>query len=507
MKRSVSVLPLFSTWLLFSCLLLVTKAHIGAADLERKHVILVVVDGSQLTHEIVASHFLEGESDGLVVHSFPYHGLATTWDLSTLGRRARAAGVDLQGDQQPNPIWGFDPAVDGQSVHPLIEHDLDVEARFLAAATDGAAAATALATGTKTINGRIAWGPSDQPNSRRTTLWERAQQQGRAIGVVSSVPFNHSTPAAFVAHSHTHTAYHALAHDILLNTRPDVVIGAGHPDPEQDGMSDHRYIDPVTWAEIQADPSIRLVQSGPQAGRRLIAEAINSANSGQQLVGVFGHNQDPRLAGDRLVPPRPFVREGELSWGVDSRDPLLADAAEAAIRRLAADPEGFCLMIEAGDVDVANSNDDLTGMIAGWAAADDAIGRVVRLVGSRTVPGVNAQNTLVIVTSGHGNGLMRIRDDYDLAAGVIPSAVQAPLGESFLQPWPAEADCVYPAMPDGTPLDRLTNELVTVYAWGGDLGLLVGFEGGLVSRHSLTGSRPYPRSYGSIPWSRTSANP
>lgn len=452
-----------------------TPAHAVEA-VERRHVILVVVDGSQLAHEVVVSQFLEGRPDGLVVHGFPYHGRATTWDLSTLGKRAQAAGIDLSQASRPNPIWGYDPNVEGLLSHPDVRAEPAVEARLVAAATDGAAAATALSTGVKTVNGRLAWG-SQEGGGARTTLWEQAAEQGRSIGVVSSVPFVHATPAAFVAHHFNHAAYHDIAAEILYRTRPTVVIGAGHPDPDGDGVANFRWVSEAIWNRLTADESIELVESGAAATRRLAASTQQSIERGVPLIGVFGHAARPDQAGDRLLPPVPLATADGLQWGIDDRDPMLADAAEAALRRLAVDPEGFALLVEAGDVDWANQADDLEGLVQAWAAADNTIARIVSLVASGSLPGVNPGNTLVLVTAGHGNGLLRLRPDYAVPEGTLPRVDQVPFTADFLAEWPEHLDAVYPAMPDGSPLERNTNELVTVYAWGAGLDLLLGFEG------------------------------
>jgi hypothetical protein len=65
------------------------------------------------------------------------------------------------------------------------------------AVTDSAAAATALATGVKTNNGMIGQDPAGNP---LTTILERAQARGMAVGLVTNVQMTHATPAAFAAH-------------------------------------------------------------------------------------------------------------------------------------------------------------------------------------------------------------------------------------------------------------------------------------------------------------------
>lgn len=66
-----------------------------------------------------------------------------------------------------------------------------------AAITDSAAAATAMATGVKTNNGVI--GQTPEGYNLRTIL-ERAQAEGRTVGLVTTTQMAHATPAGFAAH-------------------------------------------------------------------------------------------------------------------------------------------------------------------------------------------------------------------------------------------------------------------------------------------------------------------
>ncbi len=104
-------------------------------------------------------------------------------------------------------------------------------------ATDSASAATALSCGVKTDNGNIATSHNDA--ARLQTMSEYARELGLAAGVVSTVPFSHATPAAFVAHNNHRDNYTAIAREMITsygdgkgargNTPTiDVIIGGGH---------------------------------------------------------------------------------------------------------------------------------------------------------------------------------------------------------------------------------------------------------------------------------------
>ena len=63
--------------------------------------------------------------------------------------------------------------------------------------TDSPAGGTALATGTRTLNGYIGLDPEDQP---LTSVLKKAQQLGKRSGIVVNTVLTEATPAAFYAH-------------------------------------------------------------------------------------------------------------------------------------------------------------------------------------------------------------------------------------------------------------------------------------------------------------------
>jgi alkaline phosphatase len=123
---------------------------------------------------------------------------------------------------------GYDPGTGGAAPWPL--DTLGSGTYLLRAATDSAAAATALATGAKTDNGKIAWKRGSSAAGALSTIFKLARSQwGMAIGVLTTVPFDHATPAAFTSHTVSRADYADIAAQILWTTRPDVVIGGAIP--------------------------------------------------------------------------------------------------------------------------------------------------------------------------------------------------------------------------------------------------------------------------------------
>ncbi|MHA1220007.1 MAG: alkaline phosphatase [Candidatus Heimdallarchaeaceae archaeon] len=91
--------------------------------------------------------------------------------------------------------------------------------------TDSAAAATAIGTGVKTKNGRIATNWNAEMDL--TTILEIAQQNGYATGLVANCHLTHATPAAFAAHDSSRGHYQAIAED-FSQANVSVMLGGGY---------------------------------------------------------------------------------------------------------------------------------------------------------------------------------------------------------------------------------------------------------------------------------------
>ena len=83
-------------------------------------------------------------------------------------------------------------------------------------------------------------------------------------------------------------------------------------------------------------------------------------------------------------------------------NPTLADLTRAALTVLETDPDGFWLMVEAGDVDWANHDDNLDNSIGAVLSGDAAFQAIVEWVETRS----GWDETAVIVTADHGHYLV-----------------------------------------------------------------------------------------------------
>jgi alkaline phosphatase len=238
------------------------------------------------------------------------------------------------------------------------------------AITDSAAAATALATGVKTNNGMIGQAPDGTP---LTTILERAQTKGMAVGLVTTVQVSHATPAAFAAHVPDRDMMAEIARQ-MLEARVDVLLGGG----------ENQFV---------ATTASGCFGSGTRTdGRDLIDEAVQAGYTHVCTASAFTAvpTSTTRLLGlfaDEAM-TRPF-------------SPSLKDMTQKAIDILSQDPDGFFLMVEGGQIDWASHANNASDAISDTIGLDETI--TVAQAYASTV-----SNTLVIVTADHETGGMSV---------------------------------------------------------------------------------------------------
>jgi len=467
-------------------------------SMQAKYVILIIGDGMQLEHERAYNNYMTGSYDsGLGYWKYDYKGAAATWDITTYNRYAYTAGAatitndkfDPQNTTTYSALLGYDSAKGGKMPYPQdtlaavsstsaltyygAKLKLSVTDGGAIAATDSASAATALSTGFKTDEGNLAWRTGDKEDGRLITVAEMYRSQKKAaIGVVTTVPFTHATPAGFISHNKSRNNYKAIGQEIITAVRPEVVIGAGHPNFNSATVKpDYTYIDGPEYANLKNSTEYVFAErtAGVDGGTAILAKANEAVSAGKKLFGLFGgiggnfeyHNP----SNDGLA----TVARGSIE------NPTLADASTAALKVLSQNKNGFFLMIEQGDIDWSNHSNDYKSMIGGMWDLDQAVKAVEAFV---DIPGddIDWSNTIVIVTSDHGNSFMRINTAKKLAKGKLPdqqtSGVPAGYGSAIYYP---NGEITYGA--DAMGVNSHFNEPVTLYAKGAGIIRFSSYEG------------------------------
>ncbi|HPC64827.1 MAG TPA: alkaline phosphatase [Anaerohalosphaeraceae bacterium] len=287
-----------------------------------RNVIVLIGDGMGINHVALARHRAVGAAGRLHMERLPVFGLVRTYSAD-------------------NPV------------------------------TDSAAAATAMACGIKTSNGKIGVAPD---GTAYDSILERLGKKGWRTGLVATSSITHATPAGFAAHSSKRSAETDIAAD-LLNARVDVLFGGGRK----------YWIGPP--AGVRDD------------GRNLIAEA---AAAGYQII----------YSGSQLTSLKPacvlglFAEEGMMTF---PPEPSLAQMTQTAVGLLSS-PAGewfaprprFFLMVEGSQIDWAAHNNDADNCIRQTLLFDLAVKEAMDFAQRN-------RDTLVIVTADHETGGLILR--------------------------------------------------------------------------------------------------
>jgi len=418
---ALAVLALVPVLVLFSAC--------GRGQRKPANVILFIGDGLSVESEIAASRYLYGRDQALAWQALPGQGYVATWDATAYNQNAKAAGRAPYSDAVFAPSLGYDVRREGRRPFPD-EGCAGSERPVPAPATDSAAAATALATGEKTDSGNIAWRSGDKPGGEIATIAEEFRaRRGGAIGVVTTVPFDHATPAAFVSHNTGRNHYYTglkgyeeigIADEIILRVKPDVVIGGGHPLLDNPAFDTNKgYISEALYKKLQTSTDYVLAErkTGADGSRTLREAAAQAVARGEKLFGLFGG------AGGSFALPLPEARPGAPALAREtSEDPALKDAVLAALRVLGRNRGGFFLMAEQGEIDWANHDNDFRRMIGAVADLDEAVRSAIAFVDE---PGdeIDWTNTVLVVTADHSTGGMRLNPGKPLGAGELPRQI------------------------------------------------------------------------------------
>ncbi|MBO5787919.1 MAG: alkaline phosphatase [Bacteroidaceae bacterium] len=247
--------------------------------------------------------------------------------------------------------------------------------------TDSAASGTALSTGCKTYNSAIGVG---KDTVEVYSVAADLAGKGMAIGVATTVPINHATPAAFYAHN----------------------------------MSRHNYDSIAPWML--------------KAGYDFYAGGdIKGSNETRALVYGKAHEQGYTIArgykeyGEKAVTAKKMMLyqenvSTELPYAINrnANDLTLAEITAAGIDFLEGkSKKGFFMMIEGGKIDYAAHNDDAATVFQEVLDFDAAVAVAYEFYKK------HKDETLIIVTADHETGglVLGYCGDYSLNLKALSS--------------------------------------------------------------------------------------
>jgi alkaline phosphatase len=304
--------------------------------------------------------------------------------------------------------------------------------------TDSASSATSMCSGIKTYNAAI---NVDCDGKQVVPLPRELQAtKGYSIGVVTSVPISHATPAAAYANNVSRDDYQDLTRDLIglpsvahrdqALAGVDVLLGAGWGDekdaePRQGAnyVAGNRYLaaDDAREVDDQNGGGYVVVQrmAGASGSDGLREAAEKAAGRKTKLLGLFGVSAGHlpyRTADGRFDPTRGERTAEQYSEADLQENPTLAECTAAALHVLESRGDRFWLMVESGDVDWANHNNNIDDSIGAVLSGDAAVKVITDWIDDH---GIWSQS-LLIVTADHGHYL-QLLDPKALTGSATPA--------------------------------------------------------------------------------------
>lgn len=305
--------------------------------------------------------------------------------------------------------------------------------------TDSASSATSMTSGIKTVNGAI----NVDPQGKHVVPIARQLQADEdfKVGIVTSVPVSHATPAAAYANNVTRKDYQDIARDLIglkssshrRQALPgvDVLLGGGWGEGKGEDITQgdnfmagnpYMHQDDIKKVNQKNGGEYVVVQrvKGKSATKRLMSAATRVADEDSRLLGFFGTKGGhlPFRTANGDFKPTFDVSGTEKYTPADLKEnPSLAEMTRAALLVLEQAIDGFWLMVEAGDVDWANHANNIDNSVGAVLSGEEAFKVVMDWVDEN-----NAWSyTAVIVTADHGHYLVIEDVDQFVQAGKTDS--------------------------------------------------------------------------------------
>lgn len=233
--------------------------------------------------------------------------------------------------------------------------------------TDSAAAASSWGCGKRIVNGAVNMGPNGEIYQPLLPIFKAA---GKATGLVATSRITHATPAGFIANVRSRGMEDEIAVQ-MFERGADVFLGGGMRFFAADRRRDGRD----------------LFGDFAKAGYHTVktkSELMTIGADGKPVIGLFSDSHVPYTVDHNHI--------AEYLQNV----PTLAEMTSVALQRLNAKPNGFILQVEGSRVDHAAHGNCAAGLVFDQMAFDDAVGVALNFAENR-------DDTLVIITSDHGN--------------------------------------------------------------------------------------------------------
>ena len=401
-----------------------------AVNSGKKYIIFMVFDGMDWqTTQAAAIYaaqnvYSEGRGSGLGFQD--YQNVATDFGFFVSSPHNVGTDVDVNAQTVLNPggteRGGYSARHGGPTPWSIPRSDSYLLGKLRAfphVVTDSASSATSMTCGKKTFNAAI---NVDPHGAHLVPLARQLQaERGFSIGVVTSVPISHATPAAAYANNVSRNDYQDLTRDLIglpsISHRRkalegvDVLLGGGWGEVTDDGekqgnnfVRGNKFLTDADRRRVDLDNGGKYVvvqrEEGQLGSAALLAAGREAYRKKARLLGFFGAdggNLPYQTADGNYNPHQSTYDSSDVS-----ENPTLAHMTRVALGMLSRDPQGFWLMIEAGDVDWANHANNLDNSIGAVLSGDAAFKTVTSWIEKNDA----WDDTVLILTADHGHYLV-----------------------------------------------------------------------------------------------------
>jgi alkaline phosphatase len=228
-----------------------------------------------------------------------------------------------------------------------------------------------------------------------TTILELAKAKGKAVGTITTTELTHATPATAWSHICNRNAQYAIAAQLVpggagfntaLGDGVDVLMGGGrnHFTPWAAGTNTAGRADGRNLLNELAAKGYAVAATRSE---------MNAAAPGRKFIGLYSSRSHLEYELDRTATP---------PLGEGANQPSLAEMTVKAMDLLAANTNGYFLMVEGGRIDHALHGTNAKRALTDTIAFDDAIKAALAKV-KQTDP--TLANTLIVVTADHDHTL------------------------------------------------------------------------------------------------------
>lgn len=240
------------------------------------------------------------------------------------------------------------------------------------AVSDSASATTAIATGQKVNNRSVGVDSAGKP---LPTLIDLARENGRSVGLVSNASLTDTTPAVFYAKTGDPHDNLGIALQLVDKGNFEVLLGGG----EADLLPEHKD----GQRKDGRDLMLELRRKGYDIVRTKAELESTPAWRAPKLLGVFANGN---LA---------FADEIQSA----GPQPSLAQMVRQAIQLLQFNRKGYLLVVDAGLVGKAATQNEAERMMKELITVDEAVGEAMAYAG---------ENSLIIVAGKQSIGGLRL---------------------------------------------------------------------------------------------------